>query len=62
MDYFFRNWFQRREVQGAIGGVPSTTDPNDASNQQPKGANWEANVVRPYGKQSLMVPAWYRGV
>ena len=65
MDYFFRNWFQRREATGgtqAVPGVPSTTDPNDASNQQPKGANWEANVVRPYGKQSLMVPAWYRGV
>ena len=56
--------FQRREVgtQAAVPGVPSTTDPADASNQQPKGANWEANVVRPYGKQSLMVPAWYRGV
>ena len=57
--------FQRREATGgtqAVPGVPVTTDPNDPSNQQPKGANWEANVVRPYGKQSLMVPAWYRGV
>lgn len=65
MDYFFKRMFQRREATGgtqAVPGVPSTTDPNDASNQQPKGANWEANVVRPYGKQSLMVPAWYRGV
>ena len=52
----------RGTTAGTIGGVPSTTDPNDSSNQQPKGANWEANVVRPYGKQSLMVPAWYRGV
>ena len=62
-DNFFRFWGrQRREVQGAIGGVPSTTDPNSPSNQQPSGADWEANVVRPYGKKSLMVPAWYRGV
>ena len=51
--------FAKRE---AVPGVPSTTNPNDPSNQPPKGANWEANVVRPYGKQSLMVPAWYRGV
>lgn len=65
MDNFFIKMFQRREATGgtqAVPGVPSTTDLNDASNQQPKGANWEANVVRPYGKQSLMVPAWYRGV
>ena len=69
MDFSLRSFFQRREVPNAnalgtaaVPGVPKTTDPNDASNQQPKGANWEANVVRPYGKQSLMVPAWYRGV
>ena len=43
-------------------GVPTTTDPNDASNQPPKTANWEANVVNPRGNKSLMVPAWYRGV
>jgi HK97 family phage portal protein len=68
----FKDWFSptgampvitREAVQGTrTPGVPSTTDPNDPSNQQPQGANWEANVVRPYGKQSLMVPAWYRGV
>ena len=67
----FRNWFSPtgampllREVdtQAATSGVPSTTDPNDPSNQQPQGADWEKNIVRPYGKQSLMVPAWYRGV
>ena len=65
MDYFFRNWFQRREATGgtqAVPGVPSTTDPNDASNQQPKGANWAANVVRPYGRQSLLLPTWNRCV
>jgi HK97 family phage portal protein len=43
-------------------GVPTTTDPNDPSNQQPKGANWEANVVRPYGRQSLLLPTWNRCV
>lgn len=49
----------RRE---ATPGVPTTTDPNAPSNQPPKSANWEANVVRPVGNRSLMVPAWYRGV
>ena len=57
MDFSLRNLF-RREVTG----VPSTTNPNDASNQQPKGANWEANIVNPRGNKSLMVPAWFRGV
>ena len=49
----------RREV---TPGVPATTDPNATSNQPPKSANWEANVARPVGNKSLMVPAWYRGV
>ena len=49
----------RRE---AVPGAPSTTNPNDPSNQQQKGTDWKANVVRPYGRQSLLVPAWYRGV
>ena len=59
MDIFFKNWGRKRE---AVPGVPSTTDPNDASNQPAKGGNWEANVVNPYGRKSLLVPAWYRGV
>ena len=42
--------------------MPKTTDPVDETNQPPKGGNWEANVVRPIGKSSLLVPAWYRGV
>ena len=58
MDYFFKNW-GKREV---TPGVPSTTDPNDPSNQPAKGGNWEANVVSPRGNKSLLVPAWYRGV
>ena len=59
MDNFFK-LFSRREVQ--TPGVPKTTDPVDETNQPPKGGNWEANVVRPIGKSSLLVPAWYRGV
>ena len=59
MDSFFK-LFSRREVQAP--GVPKTTDPVDETNQPPKGGNWEANVVRPIGKSSLLVPAWYRGV
>lgn len=59
MDNFFK-LFSRREVQAP--GVPKTTDPVDETNQPPKGGNWEANVVRPIGKSSLLVPAWYRGV
>ena len=55
-----------REVSGgtksAPAGTVTTTNPNDPSNQTPKSGNWEANVVSPYGKRSLMVPAWYRGV
>ena len=48
--------------QGPGYGVPKTTDPNDPSNQPPKGADWQANVVRPTGRRSLLVPAWCRGV
>ena len=57
--------FQRREATGgtqAVPGVPSTTDPNDPSNQPQKSADWESKVVNPYGRRSLLVPAWYRGV
>ena len=43
-------------------GVPKTTDPNHPSNQPPKGGNWEANVVRPYGRTSLLIPTWTRCV
>lgn len=46
----------RRETPG----VPSTTAPTYTS--APASANWEANVVRPWGRGSLLVPAWYRGV
>lgn len=64
MDNFFKEFFRAREVAPTppTPGVPSTTDPKDPSNQPPKGGNWEANVVRPVGRSSLLVPAWYRGV
>jgi len=64
MDIFFKNWFQRREVKPSPQqtGVPKTTDPNDPSNQPQKSADWESKVVNPYGRRSLLVPAWYRGV
>ena len=56
--------FQRREVGGRVtNGVPSTTDPNAPENQPPQtGGNWEANVIKPVGRSSLLVPAWCRGV
>ena len=50
--------FRRREV-----GVPRTTNPADASNQPPvSGGNWEANIVRPSGRSSLLIPTWTRCV
>jgi HK97 family phage portal protein len=57
MDNFFRNWF-KREVQ--TPGVPASTAP--AQPAAPKGGNWDANVVRPYGRSSLLIPTWTRCV
>lgn len=57
------NWIReifRREA--ATKGVPQTTDPNAESNQAARSVSWSAQVVRPHGRQSLLVPAWYRGV
>lgn len=56
MDGFFKNWGFKREA------VPSSTAP--AANNEPatEGGNWEANIVRPSGRNSLLVPAWCRGV
>lgn len=62
MDNFLTRWAKSRREQTLTTGVPSTTDPNAKENQPPKGANWEANVVQPFGRRSLLVPAWYRGV
>ena len=61
MDRFsFNFWTKRRE--DPTPGVPSTTDPAAPENQDVKGTSWEANVVHPRGRRSLLVPAWYRGV
>ena len=62
MDGFFRNWgWKKRGVGGQTTGVPSSTNPQE---NQPTttGGNWEANVVVPNGRRSLLVPAWCRGV
>ena len=56
MDNWFR-LFSRREVQ--TPGVPASTAPTDV---KPKGGNYEVNIVRPYGKSSLLIPTWTRCV
>ena len=61
MEFSLRNLFKREVASGPTGTI-TTTDPNDPSNQPPKSANWEKQVVNPYGRQSLLVPAWYCGV
>ena len=56
------NWFslfRRREVAKPTPGVPASTAPTPPA---PKGADWEANVVRPYGRSSLLIPTWTRCV
>lgn len=56
MDGFFRFWgAKKREV-----GVPSSTVVS--SEPAATAGNWEANVVNPMGRKSLLVPAWCRGV
>lgn len=63
MDNFFANIvhaFRKREV--TVPGVPKTTDPNDPSNQPPKGGDYDANIVKPYGRGSLLIPTWTRCV
>lgn len=53
-------WLKREAA--ATKGVPQTTDPTAESNQAARSASWNAQVVRPHGQQSLLIPAWYRGV
>ena len=45
-------------------GVPSTTSPSSPTNQipEPKSGDWKANIIRPIGRGSLLIPAWSRGV
>ena len=59
MDNIFAYLLRKREV--STPAVPTTTAPQP-SEQKAKGGNWQSNVVRPYGKSSLLVPAWHRGV
>ncbi len=61
MENIFSKWFGKREV-AATPGVPTTTNPNAPSNQAPKGGNYEVNIVRPYGRSSLLIPTWTRCV
>jgi HK97 family phage portal protein len=60
MELFGSNIFSFRKREVAAPGVPASTAP--AATQQPKGGNWEANVVRPYGRSSLLIPTWTRCV
>lgn len=56
MDGFFRFWgSKKREI-----GVPSSTVV--PAEPAATAGNWEANVVAPMGRRSLLVPAWCRGV
>ena len=55
MDNWFR-LFSRREVQ--TPGVPASTAPTPPA----KGGNYEVNIVRPYGRSSLLIPTWTRCV
>ena len=50
---FFWNFRRHRETSPSSSAVVS----QDAS-----GGDWAANVVRPNGRGSLLVPAWHRGV
>ena len=59
---FWTRGGRQRELSPQQTGVPVTTDPNDPSNQPQKSADWESKVVNPYGRRSLLVPAWYCGV
>lgn len=60
MDNFFTKWFMgKRET--VTPGVPATTAPTTTT-PATRGGNWEANVVRPYGRSSLLVPTWTRCV
>jgi HK97 family phage portal protein len=55
------NFFNRLFKREAPTGIVTTTNPKAAENQQ-KSANWEAKIVTPVGRRSLLIPAWCRGV
>ena len=60
MELFGSNIFSFGRKREVTPGVPATTAPT--APQPPRGANWEANVVRPYGRSSLLIPTWTRCV
>lgn len=63
MDNFLTRWgLLRREVTGSAPVIPKSTDPDDATSQPEKSADYTAHIQRPAGRASLVVPAWYRGV
>lgn len=44
-------------------GIPSSTSPDAPDNKSDvKSGDWQANVVTPTGRRSLLIPAWCRGV
>ena len=58
--HFFTPAAMHRE---ATPGIPSTTNPDAPENKTDvKGGDWQANVVTPVGRRSLLIPAWCRGV
>ena len=58
--HFFTPAAMHREATPVI---PSTTNPDAPENKTDvKGGDWQANVVTPVGRRSLLIPAWCRGV
>lgn len=56
MDGFFRFWGAKKREVGVPSSTVVSTEPAATA------GNWEANVVNPMGRKSLLVPAWCRGV
>jgi len=50
-------WLKREASAGTV-----TTTEAKMEGSAAKGGSWSSNVVRPHGQQSLLIPAWYRGV
>lgn len=56
MDGFFRFWGSKKREIGVSSSTVVPAEPAATA------GNWEANVVAPMGRRSLLVPAWCRGV
>lgn len=56
MDNFFKDWIKagRRETSSVSSATTSDT--------AEKSLDYTANIERPVGRRSLLIPAWYRGV